>query len=109
MRRSLPDREETWTPEDARRVLDEAARSGESIAAFARRRGLTSARLYWWRKRLTTSPLTFLPAAVVPAATANPSSATVTIQLRAGIAVEIADASPSWVAALVTALERTRP
>ena len=108
MRRSQTDREETWTPEDARRVLDEAARSGESIAAFARRRGLTSARLYWWKQRLATSSLTFLPAAVVPATTARPSVATVSIRVRDGIAIEIADPSPSWVAALVTELARAR-
>lgn len=43
----------TWSEDDARRILDELAASGETVTAFARRRGLVPQRLWWWQKRLT--------------------------------------------------------
>jgi transposase-like protein len=58
-----------WTEADARRVLAEWERSGDSLEAFARSRGLVPERLAWWRKRLraarpqTTTALTFIPCA----------------------------------------------
>ena len=101
MPRPLPDRRDTWTDDDARRVLDAWRASGESIPAFAKRHELTPQRLYWWKRRLAEPnpepELPFVPATVIP------SEAVITI--RAGnIAVEIDNASPSWVAALVTEL-----
>ena len=41
-----------WTEDDAREALAECERSGESVAAFARRHGLVARRLYWWRHEL---------------------------------------------------------
>ncbi|HZO37598.1 MAG TPA: hypothetical protein VFE97_00120 [Methylomirabilota bacterium] len=98
-------------------VLEQWRRSGESIAAFARRHGITPGRLYWWKKRLpvdthpggrvaaSSSLLTLVPASVVPTANAT----MVAIRLRDGVAIEIAGASPSWVAAIVVELERSLP
>jgi transposase-like protein len=114
---TLPDRDDVWTADEAGIVLEQWQRSGESIAAFARRHGITPARLYWWRKRLvdgacmrgaaTAPSLTLVPATVVTASTAT--VARVEIWLRDGIAIEVADASPSWVAAIVVELERSLP
>ncbi len=41
-----------WTEQDAREALAELARTGESIAEFARRRGVSGERVRYWRKRL---------------------------------------------------------
>lgn len=41
-----------WKPEQAARVLSDWSRSGESMAAFARRHRLGLHRLHWWRERL---------------------------------------------------------
>lgn len=38
----------TLTEADARKLLDEHARSGLSLNAFAARRGLSGERLGWW-------------------------------------------------------------
>ena len=105
---TLPDRDDTWTPDEASIVLEQWRRSGESIAGFARRHGIAATRLYWWKKRLATSSLALVPA-VVTAAPASTSTAAMTIRLRDGIAIEIAEASPSWVAAMVVELERSLP
>ena len=105
---TLPDRDDTWTPDEASIVLEQWRRSGESVAEFARRHDIVPARLYWWKKRLTTSSLALVPA-VVTAAPASTNTAAMTIRLRDGIAIEIAGASPSWVAAMVVELERSRP
>ena len=105
--RTLPDRDGTWTQDEASIVLEQWRQSGESIAGFARRHGVGPARLYWWKNRLAPTRLALVPA-VVTAATASTSTAAVAIRLRDGIAIEIADASPSWVAAMVVELERSR-
>jgi transposase-like protein len=43
---------ERWTSSVAQRILAEQERSGLSVAAFARTRGLHGNRLRWWRKQL---------------------------------------------------------
>jgi transposase-like protein len=40
-----------WTEEDARLVLAALERSGKSVSAFAKERGLDAQRLYSWRRR----------------------------------------------------------
>jgi hypothetical protein len=37
---------------DARALIAEQARSGETMAAFAARRGLSAGQIHWWRKKL---------------------------------------------------------
>jgi transposase-like protein len=41
-----------WSEQEAREALAELARSGESMGRFARRKGVSTQRLYYWRKRL---------------------------------------------------------
>lgn len=41
-----------WTEDEAGAALDELARSGESAADFARRRGVSAQRIRYWKKRL---------------------------------------------------------
>jgi transposase-like protein len=106
----VPDPNEFWTPEEARLLLDEWQRSGGTLAAFARRCGVAPRRLYWWRKQLagrTTRSLSLIPGTIIGADART--SAPITVRLPSGIAIEIADASPSLVAAIVTELTRLQP
>jgi hypothetical protein len=108
MRERIPDTTKIWTEEDARRVFDVWRRSGESLAAFARRHGLTEQRMYWWRRRLstptepTTTALTLVPATVI-----GGDEAGIVIRLPTGVAIEVANATPSWIAAVVNELSRS--
>ena len=118
----LPDHDDTWTPDDARRVLDEWRRAGTTLAEFARRHGLSAARLYWWRRRLdraSSTALALVPAVVTtvptrlarstPTAPPAPTARARHVTVRFGsITVEVAAAAPRWVAALVTELARAR-
>ena len=45
-------RRDPWTEDEARAVLAAVSRSGLSLAAFARRHGLSDRTLYWWRTQL---------------------------------------------------------
>jgi transposase-like protein len=108
MRTRLPDPADAWTEDDARAVLDECRRSGETIAAFARRHGVTAARLYWWKKRLAllapASPtMSLVPASIMPGET------TLTIRMPGEVAIEVTNATPSWAAALIAELARPLP
>ncbi|HEX5449027.1 MAG TPA: hypothetical protein VFW85_03115 [Gaiellaceae bacterium] len=106
----VPDPTDYWTPEEARLLLDEWQRSGGPLAAFARRCGVAPRRLYWWKKQLAGSPpasLSLIPATIV--GSEAPASAPITVRLPSGIAIEIANASPSLVAAIVSELTRSQP
>lgn len=41
-----------WGEQEARQALAELAGSGESIPQFARRRGVSAQRIYYWKKRI---------------------------------------------------------
>ena len=109
-RRSSEPRRTQWTEADARRVLSDWERSGQSLEAFARSRELVPQRLAWWRKRLrpvraeASTALTFVPATVTGVVAVEPA---VTIRTREGIAIEVAGASPTWIAALMRELARS--
>jgi transposase-like protein len=109
MRKQFPDPASTWTDDDARTVLEEWRRSGDSIATFARRHSVSAWRLYSWRKKLRTmaKPRAAPTLSLVPASIVAVSGATLTLQLPGDVSIDVANASPSWVAALVA--ELTRP
>lgn len=46
-----------WTAAEAREVLEEQRRSGLSVAAYAKKHGVVSERLYRWRNKLEPSTL----------------------------------------------------
>jgi len=110
--RSSPSRRTHWTEPDARRVLAEWERSGHTLEAFARSRGLVPQRLAWWRKRLreprpeASTALTFVPTAVIGGAGTAPSAM---IRLPHGVVIELDGASPIWIAALARELARSAP
>lgn len=45
-----------WTSTQARKVLDDCAASGLTLAEFARQHELPAKRLYRWRERLNQTP-----------------------------------------------------
>lgn len=98
-----------WTEADARRVLAEWKSTGDTLEEFARSRDLVPQRLAWWRKRLRGRPpaeptaLTFVPATVIGSG-AEPAAV---IRLSHGVVIELAGASPSWVAAFARELTRS--
>jgi hypothetical protein len=91
-------------------VLDEWQRTGGTLEAFARSRGLVPQRVAWWRNRLrdqrsvVAAEISFVPAAVIGA---EPSDPAAVIRLPHGIAIEVSGASVSWVAALARELARS--
>lgn len=114
-RRPAARRQIHWTEADARRVLADWERSGDTLEAFARSRGLVPQRLAWWRKRLhiarrdVSAALTLVPATVIGAAPAISAGPTATIRLSNGITIELDGASPTWIAALARELARSAP
>jgi transposase-like protein len=80
-----------WGEAEARQSLGELARSGESVAQFARRHGISAQRVYYWKKRLAaTQPPAFV---AVPLATAQPGQIEivadgVTIRVREDVDLE---------------------
>ena len=55
-----------WKETEARAVLDEFERSGMTRGAFARQRGISLARLDYWRRRLASTPSSAFVAVTVP-------------------------------------------
>ena len=87
-------------------MIDEWKQSGDTIAEFSRKRGLVPERLYLWRKRFAeTSASAARPLALVPATIVS-TNADVVVQLPNGVAIEIANASAAWVAAVLSELVR---
>jgi len=104
----LPDLAAEWTEDEARLVLDEWRRSGQTIAAFARERHMSAPRLYWWRRRLPKDGAPAPVISLVPAKVVMRSNAVaVVIRTPSGVAIELGDASPALIAAIVAELERS--
>jgi transposase-like protein len=109
MRKRFSDPGGTWTDDNARAALEEWRRSGDTIAAFARRHSVSAWRLYSWRKKLRTEakPRAEPTLSLVPASIVAVSGATLTLRLPGEVSIDVANASPSWVATLVAELTRS--
>jgi len=105
--RSIPDPRDAWTPDEARRLLDEHRRVGGPLAEFARQHGISPARLYWWKKRLANQSPNLMALSLVPASVTSAEPVAITIRLPSGIAIESTNASPAWIASIVTELSRS--
>lgn len=107
--RSKQKRRTRWTESEAREELRRYERSGLSLSAYARKRGVSIQRLSWWRKRLgkqeaAPESLTLVPAVVTSAPT-GPSVRIYAPTESSEVVVEVcADPSPQWVADLVVHL-----
>lgn len=95
-----------WSEAEARAAFDELARTKESEAAFAQRKGFSTQRLQYWRKRVKASPSAMpafvavtMPAATAPQAAIEVRVGSIALMLPEGCDVEHA-------AGLVEALAR---
>jgi hypothetical protein len=104
--RTVPDPREPWTLDEARDVFEEHQRVGGSLAEFARQRGISPARLYWWKKRLDVEPRKLARLSLVPATVTVDTAPSVTIRLPNGIGIEATSATPAWIAAVIAELSR---
>jgi transposase-like protein len=82
-----------WTERDAREALAELARTGESIAGFARRRGVSGERVRYWRRRLADgAPPAFVAVPVASASAGPPQieivAGSVTLRVREDVSLE---------------------
>jgi len=90
-------------------VLEEWKQSGVTIAEFSRERGLVPERLYLWRKRFAAEgseparALTLVPATIVS------RNAELVLRLPNDVTIEVGNASPTWIAAVVRELTRSSP
>ena len=104
-----------WTEADARAVLAESERSGESVAVFAQRNGVDPRRLYRWRRRLEEpverSRLAPLIPVTVGGARHTEAGAGDVAVIDGELRVEVSDASkvaPEWVAELLRRVREGR-
>lgn len=85
-------------------------RSGESMAAYARKRGYPAHRLSWWQKRLArdAEPPETAPVEFAPAVLTGPRRSPVVVTVDGdGVRLEVGDPGavhPIWLAELATAL-----
>ena len=104
-----------WKAPDARAVLRAHVASGLSLAAFARREGLSPTRLMWWRKQLRgrpsatpppSAPVRWLPVSIRRSAPVSTSTPHVEIAVRGGRVIHVEGPfDPQGMAELVRALE----
>ena len=99
-----------WTEAEARAALAELAESGESQAGFARRKGVSSNRLVYWRRRVGAPPA--VPSFVqvrLPAPGTAPDGARIEVVVG-DVAVRVReDIDVGRLAALVRALSVREP
>lgn len=106
-----------WTEVEARGVLEAWRRSGLSVEAFARSRGLVAQRLHWWKKKLgigvttKTKGVGLLPVRVAESRVEAPGTGRrgepVTVLLRSGHMLKVGrDFDEQAFARVVALLER---
>ena len=92
-----------WGADEAREALAELAAGGESAVSFARRRGISTQKLAYWKKRLAIAAEPRFVAVALPTA---PSAAWIEIA-AAGVVVRVReDLDIDHVARLVEAIRR---
>jgi hypothetical protein len=93
-----------WTESEARAVLDELARSGGSLAEFARSKKVSTRRLSYWRKRLGDAGA---PPAFVSVALPHESSSSPVEIVSGRVVVRVRDdVDADRIARIVEALAR---
>ncbi len=102
-----------WTEAEARAVLKELARSGQSVRQFAEEHGLDPQRVYLWRRRVAGGDRTTFREVVVPArlaASTEAQGSAFELTLASGVRICV---PPSFDAEALTrlleVLERARP
>jgi transposase-like protein len=80
-----------WDEGEAREALAEQKRSGESVTEFAKRRGFSAQRIYYWKKRIAEAAVPTFVAVPVTAARAGQIEIVadgITIRVREDLAPE---------------------
>ena len=101
-----------WKAEEARGALNAWKKSGQPLAAYARRLGVSDTRLRWWRDRLGEWNATSEPTEprLVPAVVTTVSSAAaVTVHVPGGVTIEVTDTAAvpaEWMVAVTRGLAR---
>ena len=101
-----------WKADEARDALSAWRKSGQPLAVYARRLGVSDTRLRWWRNRLGEWSGAAEPteARLVPAVVTNmAATAAVMVHMPGGVTLEVADAAAvpaEWVAAVARGLAR---
>jgi hypothetical protein len=96
-----------WSEREGREVVEQWRRSGLAMAAFARGRGIGTARLRYWRDRVDEGNGDSEAPALVPGIVVGFSGG-VAGRLPNGVVVQVHDVdavSARWVADLVHAIE----
>ena len=103
-----------WTEIEARGVLEAWRKSGLTVEAFARGRGLVPQRLHWWKRKLGFSgaadkgkALAVLPVRITETRTEARRGEPVTVLLRSGHMLKVGrDFDEGAFARVVALLER---
>lgn len=100
-----------WTEAEARAVIQDLARSGQSVRQFAERHGLDPQRVYLWRRRVAGGDrTTFREVVVRPAASTEAQGSAFELVLASGTRICV---PPSFnaeaLARLLEVLERVNP
>ena len=101
-----------WSEAEARDHLEESSRTAESAAEFARRKGISTQRLKYWKKRLASAKSRGSKPAFVAVTMAATPSTRAEVEIRvAGVAVIAHEGCDlEHLARVVEALgRRTRP
>ncbi len=106
---------ERWTEERGREVVEAWRRSGSSMSAFAERLGINVQRLSYWRDRIDELRVSGVvdagEARLIPGVVAGGcvgSGTAMVVQLPHGVVIEVdssARVDPKWLAGLVRELE----
>jgi transposase-like protein len=105
-------REGQWSETDARLVLAELERSGDTVSAFARAHGLSAKRIYSWRTRLadkTRNEVAVDRMSFAPVVVTGLGRTPALILRRGELEIEVVEpqeVEPAWLAQLLVAAER---
>lgn len=93
-----------WGEGEAREALAELSRSGESIAEFTRRRGISAQRIYYWKKRIAETAAAIPAFVAVPLASAGAARIEIAVD---GVTIRVReDVEPERLAEIVDILAR---
>ena len=105
-----PERRRRWRLAEKLAILQEAFAPGAVVSEVARRRELSTALIYNWRRQALAEPAGILPARIVGGDPSTPAGASadscVRVALASGAKVEVPfGAPPEMVSALLRALQ----
>lgn len=98
-----------WKADEARDALLAWEKSGQPLAVYARRLGVSDSRLRWWRDRLGEWNAPTEPRLVPVVVTSASAAAAVMVHVPGGITIEVTDAAAvpaEWMVSVTRGLVR---